>query len=126
MPKSKSRKSLYIRFFDNPMDDVVQEWLDSIPKYQYGGLGRAVKTALFEYAQKMGFQLPDTEPEPKKVIKVVSARRRAQREALEAQQEAEKEAEMQSFIREKTNIDLPDEDDSDFLKKMAKSLEDTF
>jgi hypothetical protein len=126
MSKRKSRKSLYIRFFDNPMDDVVQDWLESIPKYQYGGLGRAVKTALFEYAQQMGFRLPDPEPEPKKVIKVVSARRRAQREAFEAQHEAEKEAEMKSFIKEKTKIDLPDEDDSDFLKRMAQSLEDTF
>jgi hypothetical protein len=66
------RKSLYIRFFDNPMDDVVQEWLDNIPRYQYGGLGKAVKTALFEYAQRMGYQLPE-DPEPTQnnnVIKV--------------------------------------------------------
>ncbi|MBG0778852.1 MAG: hypothetical protein H0S81_02865 [Desulfotignum balticum] len=126
MSKSKSRKTLYIRFFDNPMDDVVQEWLESIPKYQYGGLGGAVKKALFEYAQQMGFRLPEPEPEPKKVIKVISARRQAQRKALEAQQEAEEKAEMEAFIKEKTKIDLSVEDDSDFLKKMAQSLEDTF
>jgi hypothetical protein len=70
MTKCKSRKGIYIRFFDNPMDDVVQEWLDSIPKYQYGGLGGAVKKALFEYAQQQGFCLPEPEPTRNNIIKV--------------------------------------------------------
>jgi hypothetical protein len=52
------------------MDDVVQEWLDSIPKYQYGGLGGAVKKALFEYAQQQGFCLPEPEPTRNNIIKV--------------------------------------------------------
>jgi hypothetical protein len=119
-------KSILIRLFDNPMDEAILSWLDDIPKRQNGGKILALKAVLFEHAQQMGYYNPDPEPEPKKVIKVISARRQAQRKALEAQQEAEEKAEMETFIREKTNIDLSVEDDPDFLKKMAKSLEDTF
>lgn len=119
-------KSVLIRLFDNPMDRVIQEWLDDVPNRQNGGKSLIIKTALFEYAQEMGYQLPEPEPIPKKVIKVISARRRAEREALEAKKEAEEKAEMDSFIQEKTGITLPDEDDDDFLKKMAQSMEDNF
>ncbi len=121
-----NRKQLLVRFFDNPKDQVIQNWLDDIPKYHYGGMGGMIKNVLFEYAQEMGYQLPEPEPTPKKVIKVVSARRRAEREALEAKKEAEEKAEMDSFIQEKTGITLPDEDDDDFLKKMAQSMKDNF
>ena len=85
-----------------------------------------IKKALADHAQNMGYRLPEPEPTKKKVIKVISARRRAEREALEAKQEAEKKAEMDSFIQEKTGMVLPEEDHADLLKKMAKSLEDTF
>ncbi|MCA1787309.1 MAG: hypothetical protein LC657_15150 [Desulfobacteraceae bacterium] len=85
-----------------------------------------IKKVLADHAQEMGYRLPDPEPTQKRVIKVISARRRAEREALKAQQEAEKKAEMESLIQEKTGMVLPEEDDPDLLKKLAKNLEDTF
>jgi hypothetical protein len=65
-------KSVLIRLFDNPMDQVIQEWLENLPKRINGGQSLAVKTALFEYAKRMGYQLPEaSEPtQNNNVIKV--------------------------------------------------------
>ncbi len=54
-----NRKGVKIRFFDNPKDQVIQNWLDDVPKYQYGGHGAIVKAVLFEYARHMGYQSED-------------------------------------------------------------------
>ena len=85
-----------------------------------------VRTACFEYAQNMGYRLPEPESTKKKVIKVISARRRAEkqgvdhsepkpvpkrgawtieslrrtgRKPLDAKQEAEKKAELEAFMQ---------------------------
>ncbi len=84
-------KSVLIRLFDNPMDRVIQGWLDDVPNRQNGGKSLIIKTVLFEYAQEMGYHSPGSRHEPtKKVSEISSARRRAEREALEEKLEAEK------------------------------------
>jgi hypothetical protein len=60
MPKCKK---IYIHFFDDPMDDAIQEWLDDMSEhYSQEDLEEIVKAVLFKYAQQQGFGLPESEP----------------------------------------------------------------